>query len=64
MCFTMNSVIQKARFAQVTFFLTPSRTRSRMAGTAAISVGFSTDASPLVPFLSLVPVSVRVNGLP
>ena len=47
-----------------TFFRTPSRTRSSIAGTAVISVGLSAEASPLVPFLILFDVSVRVNGDP
>ena len=48
----------------ITFFRTPSRTRSSIAGTAVISVGFSAEASPWVPFFILLDVSVRVNGDP
>lgn len=48
----------------ITFFRTPSRTRSSIAGTAVISVGFSTEASPCVPFFILFDVSVRVKGDP
>lgn len=47
-----------------TFLRTPSRTRSRIAGTAAISVGANTVASPFVPFLILFDVSVNVSGDP
>jgi hypothetical protein len=47
-----------------TFFRTPSRTRSSMAGTAGMRVGFNIDASPLVPFLILLEVSVKVNAEP
>jgi hypothetical protein len=48
----------------ITFFRTPSRTRSSIAGTAVISVGFSAEASPFVPFFILLDVSVRVKGDP
>lgn len=48
----------------ITFFLTPSRTRSSIAGTAVISVGFSAEASPFVPFFILFDVSVKVKGDP
>lgn len=47
-----------------TFLSTPSRTRSRIAGTAVIRVGDSTVASPFVPFFILFDVSVRVKGDP
>lgn len=47
-----------------TFLSTPSRTRSRIAGTAAIKVGLNTVASPLVPFFILLEVSVKVKGDP
>lgn len=47
-----------------TFFRTPSRTRSRIAGTAAIIVGANIPASPFVPFFILFDVSVRVKGDP
>lgn len=47
-----------------TFLRTPSRTRSRIAGTAAINVGINTVASPLVPLFILFEVSVRVKGDP
>ena len=53
-----NSVVRN------TFFLTPSRTRSSIAGTAVISVGLSAEASPRVPFFILLDVSVRVKGDP
>lgn len=43
---------------------TPSRTRSRIAGTAAISVGLNIEASPFVPLFILFDVSVRVKGDP
>ena len=47
-----------------TFFSTPSRTRSRIAGTAVINVGFNIEASPFVPLFILFDVSVRVKGEP
>lgn len=47
-----------------TFFRTPSRTRSSIAGTAVINVGANIEASPFVPFLILFDVSVRVKGDP
>lgn len=47
-----------------TFFETPSRTRSKIAGTAVISVGPNADASPFVPFLILLEVSVKVCAEP
>ena len=47
-----------------TFLSTPSRTRSRIAGTAVITVGNSTEASPFVPFFILLDVSVSVKGDP
>lgn len=47
-----------------TFLSTPSRTRSRIAGTAVIRVGDSAVASPFVPFFILFDVSVRVKGDP
>lgn len=47
-----------------TFFRTPSLTRSRIAGTAVITVGLKTVASPFVPFFILFDVSVRVKGEP
>ncbi|MFS7933915.1 hypothetical protein Hanom_Chr04g00385401 [Helianthus anomalus] len=47
-----------------TFFTTPSRTRSKIAGTDAIKVGFKAVASPMVPFLILLEVSVKVNADP
>jgi hypothetical protein len=48
----------------ITFFLTPSRIRSSIAGTAVINVGFSAEASPRVPFFILLDVSIRVKGDP
>lgn len=48
----------------ITFFRTPSRTQSRIAGTAAINVGLKTEASPFVPLFILFDVSVRVKGDP
>lgn len=47
-----------------TFFRTPSQTRSRIAGTEGIKVGFRTEASPFVPFFILFDVSMRVKGDP
>lgn len=47
-----------------TFLRTPSRTRSRMAGTAVITVGTRAEASPFVPLFILLDVSVRVKGDP
>ena len=65
-CKRANALEREMRTCQdsLTFFRTPSRTRSRIAGTAAITVGLKTVASPLVPLLILFDVSVRVNGLP
>jgi hypothetical protein len=54
----------KNNVKDITFFLTPSRTRSSIAGTAVINVGFSAEASPRVPFFILLDVSVRVKGDP
>ena len=47
-----------------TFLSTPSRTRSRIAGTAAITVGINAVASPLFPLIILFDVSVKVKGVP
>lgn len=47
-----------------TFLRTPSRTRSRIAGTAVINVGCNIEASPFVPLFILLDVSVRVKGDP
>lgn len=35
--------------------------RSKIAGTAAMMVGFSTEVSPFVPFFILLELSVMVN---
>lgn len=47
-----------ARTSYKTFLETPPRTRSSIAGTAAINVGLKTEASPFVPLFILFDVSV------
>ena len=60
----MHNCITCIKIFVPTFLRTPSRTRSRIAGTAAIIVGANTEASPLVPLFILFDVSVSVSGEP
>ena len=60
----MEEYILQLHYKSNTFLSTPSRTRSRIAGTAAITVGINAVASPLFPFFILFDVSVKVKGLP
>ena len=52
------------RILITTIFRIPSRMRSNIAGTAVTKVGLSSDASPFVPFLTLLELSVKVKGEP
>ena len=47
-----------------TFFTTPSRSRSKIAGTDAINIGFNKEASHMVHFLILFDQSVKVSVEP